>query len=190
MYDKLYDHWKREKLDSNLQSIEREFYEELARYMNQLRDYLRSIDEQSAESRLAAAEFQRAERLSREVIEMRVRKILRIVESKSSIEVVSKAVVGDEKFIFDSALETSKMYNSIVQKVLAGEIEGQDATDMPTKPKNVTMVLIRFLVEVPAIVGVDLRSYGPFKAEDVATIPLQNAEILIKGKAALRIACE
>jgi DNA replication factor GINS len=190
MYDKLYDHWKREKLDSNLQSIEREFYEELARYMNQLRDYLRSIDEQSAESRLAEAEFQRAERLSREVIEMRVRKILRIVESKPSIEVVSKAVVGDEKFIFDSALETSKMYNSILEKVLASEIEGQDATDMPTKPKNVTMVLVRFLVEVPAIVGADLRSYGPFKAEDMATIPLQNAEILVKGKAALRIACE
>ncbi len=187
MYDKLYDNWKREKVDSNLQSIEGEFYKELARYINELRNCFKGTDEKSVGLRLAEAELERAEKLSRELIEMRVQKILRIIDSNPRIEAVSRVVVEDEKSIFESALQTSKIYNSIIEKVLAGEIESQETTSVPVKP---TMALVRFLAEVPAIVGVDLRSYGPFKAEDMATLPLQNAELLIKGKAALRISYE
>ena len=36
------------------------------------------------------------------------------------------------------------------------------------------------------ITFVDLRLYGSFKPEDVATLPLENAEALVKGKAPLR----
>ena len=40
---------------------------------------------------------------------------------------------------------------------------------------------------MPAIVGADLKTYGPFNPEEVASLPLENAEILAKGKAALKI---
>lgn len=41
-------------------------------------------------------------------------------------------------------------------------------------------ILVRILKDVPPFVGIDLRTYGPFRAEDVALIPIQNAEVLIK----------
>jgi DNA replication factor GINS len=34
--------------------------------------------------------------------------------------------------------------------------------------------------DVPAIVGVDLKTYGPFKVEDVGSLPAENAKTLIK----------
>jgi len=39
---------------------------------------------------------------------------------------------------------------------------------------------IRFLKNIPAIMGADMKSYGPFVAEDVASLPPQNAQILVK----------
>jgi hypothetical protein len=32
-------------------------------------------------------------------------------------------------------------------------------------------VVLRFLADVPAIIGSDMKTYGPFKAEDVASVP-------------------
>jgi DNA replication initiation complex subunit (GINS family) len=44
--------------------------------------------------------------------------------------------------------------------------------------------LIRFLQDNPAIVGMDLLNYGPFKKEDIANIPYRNAVILVNEKIA------
>ena len=44
--------------------------------------------------------------------------------------------------------------------------------------------LIRFLKDNPAIVGIDLLNYGPFKKEDLANIPYRNALILVNEKIA------
>jgi len=55
----------------------------------------------------------------------------------------------------------------------------------PSKPSE--LVLVRFLQDVPPIVGVDLKTYGPFKKEDVANLPRENAEALVKQGLAKRV---
>jgi len=59
------------------------------------------------------------------------------------------------------------------------------------QPKEVEEVggrmVIRFVSEVPAIVGTDLRAYGPFKQEDVASIPSENAHVLIERGVAVPV---
>ncbi len=40
--------------------------------------------------------------------------------------------------------------------------------------------VLRFLKPVPAIMGVDMKTYGPFNPEDVASLPEENAENLIR----------
>ena len=57
-------------------------------------------------------------------------------------------------------------------------IEGEE------KPKK---MLVRFVQEIPAIVGSDMKTYGPFKPEDIATLPTENARILIKRGVAVEV---
>jgi len=38
--------------------------------------------------------------------------------------------------------------------------------------------------------GTDLHTYGPFEAEDVATLPFENASALIGKKVAVKISWE
>jgi len=48
---------------------------------------------------------------------------------------------------------------------------------------------IRFLKDTPAIVGTDFKTYGPFKKDDIAALPSENAKIFIKvGIAEMRYA--
>ena len=47
------------------------------------------------------------------------------------------------------------------------------------KPQQAFKV-VRFIQTIPAIMGVDMMTYGPFKAEDVASLPAPNAENLIR----------
>uniref|UniRef100_A0A7C3IWH1 Gins51 C-terminal domain-containing protein n=1 Tax=Candidatus Methanomethylicus mesodigestus TaxID=1867258 RepID=A0A7C3IWH1_9CREN len=48
-------------------------------------------------------------------------------------------------------------------------------------------ILTRLLRDVPSFVGVDLKTYGPYKSEDVVLLPAQNAEALIKRGLATEI---
>jgi DNA replication factor GINS len=57
---------------------------------------------------------------------------------------------------------------------------------MKSKKKAKGMV-VRFLKEVPEIVGADMKTYGPFKAEDIATLPVENAKALIKQEVAMEV---
>jgi DNA replication factor GINS len=62
---------------------------------------------------------------------------------------------------------------------LKGVLSGNTSVKVEAKEKPKKRVL-RFLREVPAIIGADMKSYGPFKPEDVASVPAENAKILIK----------
>jgi DNA replication factor GINS len=46
---------------------------------------------------------------------------------------------------------------------------------------------VRFLKEVPAIIGADMKTYVPFKPEDIATLPVENAKALIKQEVAMEV---
>ena len=53
--------------------------------------------------------------------------------------------------------------------------------------KDSELVLVRFLQPLPAIMGIDMKAYGPFQPEELATIPRQNAENLIKRGIAKKV---
>ena len=58
---------------------------------------------------------------------------------------------------------------------------------MLKKNKDEEYILIRFTKNIPALVGKDLKIYGPFKKEDLVRLPIQNASILIEENAAIKI---
>jgi DNA replication initiation complex subunit (GINS family) len=47
-------------------------------------------------------------------------------------------------------------------------------------PAPIEYVKIRFLKDIPAIVGADMKTYGPFKEGEIAELPKPNAEALVK----------
>ncbi|MEM3104434.1 MAG: hypothetical protein QXD69_02895, partial [Candidatus Bathyarchaeia archaeon] len=79
-----------------------------------------------------------------------------------------------------------KRFKEESDKALEDILNGREPKISIQDLKN-RIVLVRFLKESPAIVGVDLKTYGPFKPEDIAYIPEENAEILEKRGLATRV---
>ena len=156
----------------------------MAKYISQLSDYVRKTDEKALKAKLTAGELERTLKLSKDLLNVRLQKILRLAESGGGSE-ASQTDIEEEKEILKNVLEISKQYQSLCNKISA-EVSGSTKSLVPTEPR---MVLLRFLAGIPTIVGVDLKPYGPFRSEDIATLPLENGEILVSRRAALKIVC-
>jgi DNA replication factor GINS len=63
---------------------------------------------------------------------------------------------------------------NFAKEILRGRL-----TDVDVQHQHKRAVL-RFLKDVPAIIGADMKTYGPFKAEDVSSMPTENAKIFVK----------
>ncbi len=75
----------------------------------------------------------------------------------------------------------------ILSATINGKSKFLESLSQNHKTKRIT---VRFLQEVGEIVGADLEKYGPFKIEDIATIPYENAQALIAKKAATKVRLE
>jgi len=54
----------------------------------------------------------------------------------------------------------------------------------PPLPPKIELVKVRFLKDMPAIVGANMKVYGPFARGDIVELPKVNAEIIVKQEIA------
>ena len=96
-------------------------------------------------------------------------------------------LLDEEKFILDSHEEQNERIEMILSATISGKSKFLESLAENHKIKK---VVIRFLSDVDEIIGADLERYGPFKVEDIATIPYENAQALIAKKIAIKIRWE
>ena len=115
-----------------------------------------------------------ANRLYQELKDARTKKI--ITAARDGIEINTEALTEDEKKLVKS-----------LNEFLTSTGPLPETKAVPTEPDRVTLSIVRFLQDIPEIVGTDLRIYGPYNKEDVGSIPSENAEALMKQGAAKMI---
>src|SRR5437764_15171146 len=86
-----------------------------------------------------------------------------------------------EKQVYQDLSGISRHYEKLKEELLQGR--------EPSSPmkRDKTSMLVRFVKYVPSIIGVDLKTHGPFLKEDIAKLPFENAESLIRQGAAVEI---
>ena len=96
-------------------------------------------------------------------------------------------LLDEEKFIMDSDQEMNERKDLIIHSIINGKSKLVESisNDYKTKP-----TVIRFLKNADEILCVDSEKYGPFKEEDIATLPNENAQELISNKIATKIRLE
>ena len=174
MYDELHIAWKAEKSSQRLQPLPRDFYQRANRYFEELSHETSDTDPRALHGRLASREKEMAARLLGELRQARRTKIFQAAQSHS---IINPTDLTEEE---DSLVEAIKEPESI-SYLNQGTLP---SSDKPTDAEK--FVVIRFLQDIPEIVGIDLRIYGPFKKEDVASVPSTNATALI-GQGAAKV---
>lgn len=180
MYAALYESWLRENEEKELQPLPKDFYAQVSVYRNGLREKLKTSDEKSLETRLLRLEDEKSGYLLRELMSLRLRKVVNLSLENKTIKVADLTVEEEKLYlqIKNVAEDAKRMLDVALQGV---PLEKPCDIDLERR------WIIRFLKETPAIVGADMKVYGPFEAEDVASLPPQNAEGLIKHGVCKRI---
>jgi len=173
LYSDLYKAWKSEKSSALPQALPVDLYQRTTMYLNGVSDELSRTDKHTIQGRLLVREKEMTERLLGELQQTRIQKIISATQNRIPIQ---QASLTKEEFV---VLEKISQSLSSLTQQLPVQSQKEGLSD--------ELKVVRFLEDIPEIVGVDLRIYGPFKKEDVASLPAPNAHALERQGAAKAI---
>jgi DNA replication initiation complex subunit (GINS family) len=195
-YDDIKSAWENELENEGLQDLGDLRLSKMIAYLSSVRLSLASTDaEKRIQAEILTQEALNLEFMIEDLLTLRRQKIL-------------KAVFSRHRPRGDMTLAEEELYNR-AQRALDGHTEFVKDSLAGTKPKKkkktsdvkksktpldsetVEYVTVRFLRPISAaFLGLDEKTYGPFKKEDVAMIPAANARTWLRDGTVIRIVAE
>jgi DNA replication factor GINS len=177
MYKELFAAWRFEVENDELGSLSSDFYARLADYVQRIKEESRMLDKKGVKARLLEREMTQVQRMVDELVWARYRKLIRLLTE--SQKVPSDLLATEEAKLSEGFVSLVEAYRSFAKKLLQGHISEVAVAEAKARKPN-KRVTLRFLKNIPAVVGADMKTYGPFLAEDVGSVPVENAKILVK----------
>lgn len=118
------------------------------------------------------------------LIESMVRQLLRLRTRKAMQQDAMLQLLPEERYVCSAEQKFQRRFETLVEAVSVGQPSFIEFAHMAESNRSIT---VRFVKHVNELVGLDMRRYGPFEPEDVASIPAASADILIAGGDAVEI---
>lgn len=182
-YMVLLNAWLKERREEDLQALPPSLYQELGAYIMRLREETRMMERGTTRSRISERERENVEKMVEDLFRLRLRKI--ILTELSGEEVEAEMLTMEERRFLLELKRALSEHQENLKSILRGR-----APEVKARPRGSEFKVIRILEHIPAIMGIDLKTYGPFKPEDVAAIPAENAENLIRRGLAVEVEVE
>ena len=192
-YETLYETLRKEKYKKELQHIDKNFFKQVANYIQEKQEILKAQQEResifSAQIQNTRKQIENAQKILKELYERRETKIIQLAlfSSRTSRDTLETAEMLEEEVEFYRKI--IKNLNYYRESILYDIIRGNYIKNKPKEIKTQEMSknelkTVRITKEMPKFVGEDMTTYGPFKEEDIANLPSEIAELLIKNQRA------
>jgi len=182
MYGELYAAWQAEMENPSLQPLPGDFYARILSYMSQFKAESQAVDRNNEKARLLEQERQNVQRMIGELLRARYKKILKTVRGGQKL--LPDILTREETEFLTGLLPFSEAFSTFAKGLIQGQTPKPKTERSQTESSAVETphkrVVVRFVKAIPAIVGSDMKNYGPFQPEDVASVPFENAKILVK----------
>jgi DNA replication factor GINS len=173
-YNQLLDVWKTEKNSSLLQPLEENFFSEMNRYVVQLRNQENKHEKESMWNRIIKREKENSTKMLSDLAQLRLRKI--IISEIEGKTIIPSVLAKEEKALHSDFRRVLVEHNNRIKSNISEIAPKKEADPISRKEFKV----VRFIKALPAIMGIDMKTYGPFEVEDIVSIPVENAENLIR----------
>lgn len=179
MADTTLEYLKR-TLDSEMQAavllqLPGDFYSKISVYSQKLR---RSAGSSTSEvvNRLIAKQARMIDSMAKQLFTVRANKATR--------QHAFLQLLPEERYVCSAQQKFQRRFETFVEAVSAGQPSFIEFAHRSEAERSISL---RFTKHVNELVGLHLRRYGPFEAEDVASLPAANADILIASGDAVEI---
>ena len=190
-YETLYELLRREKYRKELQKFDKNFFQNVIRYLEEKKSILNSQKTKtsifaSSEVKKTQKTLENIQRILKELYERRETKIIQLALFASRINEKQdgSVMLPQEVEMYKNLLNTLNTYREgILHNILS--------TKLPTiieKPKEIKVEkkdntkLVKFIYATPKFMGDDLHTYGPFEEEDLVNLPETVTKVLLKNK--------
>ena len=90
----------------------------------------------------------------------------------------------EEKYIMNAENESERRKNDILLTIVKGRPKLLESISKRVRSER---IVVRFVKPMEKFIGVDMEGYGPFRQEDIAVIPFENARSLIENNHAIEV---
>jgi DNA replication initiation complex subunit (GINS family) len=196
MYNELYAAWRREIDDASLGGLPPDFYSRITDYLRHIKEEDKPLDKKTVKINLLDQEAQNVSRMLDELLKARYKKIVKTITQSQKIP--SELLTVEEARICENFKAFTGAYKKFTKELLDGQVQIQtQAAPMQVQVAPLIVkvisepshkrVAVRLVKAIPAIIGADMKTYGPFKIEDVTSLPADNAKMLVKQGLAVPI---
>jgi len=183
MYIELYAAWRREIEETSLGGLPPDFYSKIADYMRRLNEENKILEKKSIKVNLLGHESQNVNRMLKELLRVRYKKLVRTITQTQKLP--SDLLTADEAEMCKNFVAFSETYQKFARNLMLGQ--GAKIDIKAEGQASHKRVVLRFVKNIPTIIGADMKTYGPFVAEDVGSLPVENAKMLVKQGLAVSI---
>lgn len=164
----------REVENDQVQEIDPEFYRTLSDYLGKIKSEQYDGVENKIKNRLVD--------LIAHTMSLLLNARIEKIAAQETLDFTN--LLDEEKYILESQQDLVERKEMILSAALNGRTKILQAVSKKHKTKPVT---VRFLKDFDQFVGADYTKYGPYRAEDVATLPNENAQALIAKNITVKI---
>jgi len=166
--ERIYRLIESESKSDRLGKLPKSFYEDVSCHMNKIMKGINQNDKNII-SKLAFKERELLGNLIDRLIDLRLKKANTLDDTEN--------LTPEERYI----IESLSLFSKRLKKVSAAIKNGQSSRlEKISTMLSSRFTIVKFLQSNPSIMGIDLKKYGPFREEDIAIIPQENARPLIK----------
>ena len=113
----------------------------------------------------------------------RCRKIFNI-DKKTNETFEYSNLTDEEKYVFYGNRDVENRINIVIDTLFEGKPK---TLEKIVSSINEYCTIVRFLDIMEQFVGINMNKYGPFKKEDIAILPFENARSIIENNKAIEI---
>ena len=168
---KLHSALESEKKTNDLTNIPEDLYRNVT-------DHIHSINNndpnnlQTIEEMVNSKEREILSNLSQMLLRTRLAKA---ITDQNNIN--ANLLTNEEKYVLEPLINASKRNVKLLKAINDGSLSFLNGLDNHDVNQYQA---VKFLEDSPSAVGIDSRTYGPFKQGDVAILPTDNAKLLIQ----------
>lgn len=175
-----------EESSEELTMIPSDTYVRVSNYAQKLRATTGSSSEDVA-GRLARKQLWLMEVMTRRLLQVRLAKAEKAGTHEEGQARSSKSLLPEERYIDDMLRQLAKKEERFLKAVVDGQ---SSFFTLVQRRETQRMTTVRISKRVGEIIGADLKRYGPFEVNDVARIPMGNAQVMVAGKQAVPISSD
>jgi len=177
-----------EEASEALTTLPAETYTELAGYAQKLRATTGSGND-DAPGRLAKKQLWLMEGMTRRLLQLRLAKAGKEAMKQQDDQPAqpSRNLLPEERYVNDVLQQLAKKEERFVKAV----VDGQPSFFTLVQRREIQrMTTVRISKHVGEIIGADLKKYGPFEVNDVARLPVGNAQVMVASKQAVPVSSD